>query len=127
MVRVPYPTCRKNEGKNLDRKHPELSEKRRVFARKKRRGKGAERKSARKKYKAATARSRLEEFTIGTLNGRTATVNGVNDIGHIDTLLRTCAAKGCDVIELQETTRNGTSEIFRVFLGNFTAVKLPPW
>ena len=32
---VPHPTCRKNEGKDLGRKHPELSEKRRVFARKK--------------------------------------------------------------------------------------------
>ena len=41
VVGVPYPTRRKNEGKNLGRKHPELSEKRRVFARKKRRGKRA--------------------------------------------------------------------------------------
>ena len=44
---VPYPTRRKNEGKHLDRKHSELSETRRVFARKKRRGKRAERKSVR--------------------------------------------------------------------------------
>ena len=35
MVGVPYPTRQKNEGKNLGRKHPELSKKRRVFARKK--------------------------------------------------------------------------------------------
>ena len=50
---------------------------------------------------------------------RTAAVNGVNGIGHIDTLLRTCAAKGVDVIGLQETKRDGTSEIsasgYRVF------------
>ena len=31
--------------------------------------------------------------------------------GHIDTLLRTCTAKGCNVIGLQETKRDGTSEI----------------
>ena len=52
-------------------------------------------------------------------NVRTAAVNGVNGIGHIDTLLRTYAAKGVDVIGLQETKRDGTSEIsasgYRVF------------
>ena len=112
MVEVPHPTRRKNEGKKLGRKHLELSEKRRAFARKKRRGKRAERKSARKKHKAARARSRLEEFQLGTFNFRTAAVNGVNGISrHIDTLLRTCAAKGCDVIGLQETKRDGTFEI----------------
>ena len=31
MVGVPYPTRRKNEGKNLGRKQPEQSKKRRVF------------------------------------------------------------------------------------------------
>ena len=94
MVGVPHPTRRKNEDKNLGRKHLELSERRRAFARKKRRRKRAERKSARKKHKAARARSRLEELTFGTFDVRTAAVNGVNSIGHINTLLRPCAAKG---------------------------------
>ena len=75
MVGVPYPTRRKNEGKNLARKHPELSKKRRVFARKKRQGKRAETKSARKKHKAARARSRREELTFGTFNVRTAAIS----------------------------------------------------
>ena len=128
MVVMPYPTRRKNEGKNLGRKHPKLSKKRRVFVRKKRRGERAERKSARKKHKAARVRSRLEELTFGTLNVRTAAVNGVNGIAHIDTLPRTCAAKGCDVIGLQETKRYGTFEIsasgYRVFFsGDCTMVK----
>ena len=111
VVGVPHPTRRKKEGKNLSRKHlEELSERRRAFARKKRRGKQAERKSARKKHKGTVA------------------VNGVNGIGHIDTLLRTCAAKGCDVIGLQETTRDGTSEIsasgYRIcFSGDCSEVK----
>ena len=122
MVGVPHPTRRKNEGINLGRKHLELSERRRVFARKKRRGKRAERVSARKKHKAARARSRLDELTFGKFNVRKATVSGVNGIGHIDTLLRTCAAKGCDVIGLQETKRDGTSEIsasgYRVFFSD---------
>ena len=82
MVGLPHPTRRKKEGKNLGRKHlEELSERRRAFARKKRRGKLAERKSARKKRKATRARSRLEELTFGMFNVRTAAVNGVNGIG----------------------------------------------
>ena len=124
-----HPTRRKNEGNNLGRKHLELSERRRVFARKKRRGKWAERKSARKKHnKAARARSRLQELTFGTFNVRTAVVSGVNYNGHIGTLLRTCAAKGCDIVGLQETKRDGTSEIsasgYRVFFsGDCSMVK----
>ena len=128
MVGVPYPTRRKNEGKNLDRKHLELSKKRRVFARKKRRGKRAEMKSDRKKHKAARATSRLEELTFDTFNVRTTVVNGVNGIGHINTLLRTRAVKGCDVIGLQETKRDGTFKILasghRVFFcGGCSMVK----
>ena len=49
MVGVAHRTLRKNKGKNLGRKRLELGERRRAFARKKRRGKRAERKSARKK------------------------------------------------------------------------------
>ena len=65
-----------------------MSERRRAFARKKGREKRAERKSVRKKQKAARARSRLDELTFGTFIIRTAAVHGANGIGHIDTLLR---------------------------------------
>ena len=128
VVGVPDPTRRKNEGKNMGRKHLELSERWRVFARKKWRGKRAERKSARKEHKAARARSRLEELTFGMFNVRPAAVNGINGIGHVDTLLRTCAAKGCDIIGLWETKRDGTFKIsasgYRVFLsGDCSVVK----
>ena len=127
MVGVPHRTHRKNEGKNLNRKRLELSERRRAFARKKRRGKRTERKSAPKKHKAARARSRLEELMFGTFNVRTAAVNGVSGIGHIDTLLRPCAAKGYDVIGLQETKKGGTKILasgFRVFFsGDCSGVK----
>ena len=48
----------------------------------------------------------------------------------VDTLLRTCAAKGCDVIGLQETKRDGTSKIsasgYRIYLfysGDCSGVK----
>ena len=111
VVGVAHPTRQKNGGKNPGKKHLELSKIQRVLARKKRRGKRAERKSARKKHKAVGARSRLEELTFGLFNVRTAAVNGVDCIGYIDTLLRLCAAKGCDVIGLQETKRDETFEI----------------
>ena len=100
----------------------ELSERWSAFARKKRRGKRAEGKVARMKHKAARARSRQEELTYGTFNVRTAAVNGVNGIGHIDTLLRPCAAKGCDVIGLQETKRERTSELWYLDTASFSAV-----
>ena len=70
MVGMPHQTRRKTEGKTLGRKRldMELSERRRVFARKKRRGKRAKRKTAHMKQKAARARSRPEELTFGTFN-----------------------------------------------------------
>ena len=128
MVGLPHPTRRKKEGTNLGRKHLEELSERRWATRKKRWGKRSERKSVRKKHKATRAMSRLEELTFGTFNVRTAAVNGVNGIGHINTLLRTCAAKGCDVIRLQETKRDGTSGIsssgYRIFFsGDYSGVK----
>ena len=123
-----HPTRWKIESKNLGRKHLELSERRRVFAREKQRGKRAERKFACKKHKAARERSQLEELTFGTFNIRTAAVNGVNGIRHIDTLLRSCVAKDCDVIGLQETKRYGTPKIISsgsdvFFSGDCSGVK----
>ena len=128
VVGAPHPTRQKNKGKSLCRKHLELSERRRAFAPKLRRGKRAERTFARKKHKAARAKFRLEELTFGTFNICIAAVNGVNGIGHIDTLVRPCAAKGCDVVGLQETNRDGTSENvafrYRVFFsGDCSGVK----
>ena len=120
VVGVPHPTRRKNKGKNRGRKRLELSERQRAFARKKRRGKRAVRKPARKKHNAARARSRLEGVTFGTFNVRTAAVKGVNGIEHIDTLLRPCAAKGCGVMRLKESKRDGTFEIVASgYLGTF--------
>ena len=96
-----HPTSRENEDKSLGKKHLEPSERRRKFSRKKRRrGKRAESKAVRKKHKAARARSRLDKLTFDMFNVRTAAVDGANGIGHIDPLLRSCAAKGCGVIRL---------------------------
>ena len=101
---------RKIKGGNLGR-NLELSERRRPLALEKRRRKQAMRKAAHMKHQAARAKSRLEEFTFGTFNVRTAAAKSVNGIGHIDSLLRPCAAKGCDAIGLQETKRDATSDI----------------
>ena len=71
------------------------------------------------------ARSRLDKLMFGTFNVCTAAVNGPNGIGHIDTQLRPCAAKGCDVIGLQETKRDGIEASgYRVyFSGDCSRVK----
>ena len=62
-------------------------------------------KVAHMKYKVARARSRLDELPFGTFNVHTAAVRGVNGIGHIDTLLRPCAAKrGSTIGEGGDTT-----------------------
>ena len=88
-----------------------------------------ERKGARTKHKAAKARSRLDELTFDTFNLHTAAVSRVNGIDQIDTLLRPCAAKGCDFGKLQEETKSdGTSKIvtsrYRVFFsGDYCGVK----
>ena len=55
------------------------------------------RKAACMKHQAAKAQSRMQELTFGTFNVRTAAFKGTNGIGHIDVLLRICAARGCDV------------------------------
>ena len=76
------------------------------------------------KHKAARAK-----LTFGTFNVGTAAFKGVNGIGHIDLLLRICASKGCDVIGLQETKRDGISEIVAAgyrdyFSGDCTGVRV---
>ena len=86
------------------------------------------RKAARIKHQAARARSRMQELMFGTFHVRIAAFKGVNGIGHIDVLLRICAAKGCDVIGLQETKSDGISENmaagYRVyFSGDYSGVK----
>ena len=72
---------------------------------------GGEKGPPHKQHKALRRRSRLDELTFGMFNVCTVVAKGVSGIGHIDTLLRPYAACGCDVIGLQETIRDETSEI----------------
>ena len=62
------------------------------------------------KHKAVRARFWLEELMFGKSNVGTLAFCGVNEIGHIDTLLRPCALRACDGIGPQETERDGTSK-----------------
>ena len=110
MVEGLYPTRRRNQGKHLGR-YPELSERRRAFALEEKQGKRVRRKAARMKHKASRARSRLDELAFGTFHVRSAAVNAVNDVGLIDSLLRPYAARGCDVIGLNVTKRDGIYEV----------------
>ena len=73
--------------------------------------------------KVSDARTNVWPFNV-----RTAAFKDVNGIGHIDVLLRICAVNGCDVIGLQETKRDGISEIvaagYRVyFSGDCSGVR----
>ena len=120
MLGILLPIRRKNEGKNLDRKYLELSERRRPFLWKKRRAKRVDKKAVRKKNKAAGARSRLDDLPFSTFNVRTEAVNKVHGIGQINTLLGPWAAQGCGAFGLQETKRDGTTKTvafgYRVYL-----------
>ena len=110
MLGILLPTRRKNEGKNLGRKYLELGERRRPFLWKKRRAKRADKKTARKKNKAARARSRLDDLPFSTFNVRTEAVNKVHGISRINTLLGPWAAQGCGAFGLQETKRDETTK-----------------
>ena len=114
---VRHPTRLKNPGWHLS-KHLELSETWRAFTWNKRREKRLKKKATCMKHKAARVTSRLDELAFGMFNVRTAAINvfffffgdvafyeyyvysnitfnvriaaikAVNDIGHIDTVMR---------------------------------------
>ena len=76
VVGSPHPTRRKKEGKNLGRKHLELSERRRSFARKKRRGKRNTRSSGRdlgwKSSRSARSTFTQQRSTASTVSATSA-------------------------------------------------------
>lgn len=52
------------------------------------------------------AKRRLQELAFGTFSVPTTAFEGIIRRGHIDVLMRNCAAKDCDIIELQESERD---------------------
>lgn len=87
VVGVLHPTCRKNQGGNLE-SNLEFSKRWRVW------------KDAGVKQQAASVMKWQQKLTFGTLNVRTTAVKYIKGIGYIGCLLRICTAKGCGVIEL---------------------------
>ena len=75
------------------------------------------------KHKAARVTSRLDELMFGAFNVRTAAINGVNVIGHIDTLLRPCAPRGPDGTELSKSSHLDTASISAVIAAGSKAGK----
>ena len=74
-------------------------------------------------HEAQGRQGKEADTRTNAFNVCTAAFKGVNGIGHIDVLLRICAATGCDVIGLQETKRDGISEIlaagYRVYFSGY--------
>ena len=65
--------------------------------------------ATRKLREDARAKSRAEEFVVGTFNVRTLAFNGKNGIGHSEVVLKLCQELGYDVTRLHETSRDGHS------------------
>ena len=81
-------------------------------ARKKGRRRRKFRRAAQKIRTGARARSRAGELVVGTYDVRARALKGTNCIGHAEVMLNICEDAGCDIcdiIGLQEVSRNGQS------------------
>ena len=52
-------------------------------------------------------KTRLGELIMGTFNVHTLTFNGTNGFDHVEKILEVCRQKGCYIVELQESRRDG--------------------
>ena len=69
------------------------------------------------KHKAVRIKSRLDELTLGMFNVRTAAVNGVSGIGHIDTMQEVVTLSDCrrpNGTELPKSSHLDTASISMV-------------
>ena len=102
----------KIQGKNGDRergKIEKVTERRKHWARKRRRRGRAERRLVRQSKRRDRARARGREITVATHNVRTMAVDGTHGVGQALDVLSVYDRLGCDVIGLQETRRSGHS------------------
>lgn len=80
------------------------------------------------KHQTTEEERSLEYGMFGTFNVRIGGIEGVYYIGHINSLLRSCVVKGCNVIRLLKTKRDGIignlAAGYRVhFGGNYRGVE----
>ena len=57
--------------------------------------------------RAARFKTGVGELIVGTFNVDTLAFNGKNGLGHAEEILEVCRQKGCDIVGLQETRRDG--------------------
>ena len=103
----------KTKGSNGGRERgmrEEVTNRRKVLARKRRRRGRAERRLLRQREERRNrARARGREITVATHNERTMAVDGKPGVGRALDVLSVYHRLGCDVIGLQETRRSGHS------------------
>ena len=107
------PRCEtKTKGRNGDREkemREEVTNRRKVLARKRRRRRRAERRLLRQRERRNRARARGRGIIVSTHNVRTMAVDGKHGVGQVLDVLSVYDRLGCDVIGLQETRRSGHS------------------
>ena len=102
----------KTKGRNGDREKEmkeEVTDRRKLLARKRRRRGRAERRLLRHRESRNRAHARGREITVATHNVRTMAVDGKRGVGRALDVLSVYDRLGCDVIGLQETRRSGHS------------------
>ena len=57
--------------------------------------------------RAARLKTRVSELVVGTFNVRTLAFNSKNSLGHAEEMVEVCWRKGCRIVGLQETRRDG--------------------
>ena len=87
----------------------EVTNRRKVLARKRRRRGRAERRLLRQRERRNRARARGREIIVATHNVRTMVVDGTHGVGRALDVLSVCDRLRCDVIGLQDTRRSGHS------------------
>ena len=102
----------KTKGRNGDRERKmreEVTNRRKLLARKRRQRGRAERRLLRQRERRNRVRARGREITVATHNVRTMAVDGKHGVGRALDVLSVYDRLGCDVIALQETRRSGHS------------------
>ena len=112
----------KIKGKNGDRERrmrEKVTNRRKGFARKRRRRGRAERHLLRQSEMRNRARARGRKIIVATHNIRTMAVYGTHGVGRALDVLSVYDRLGCDVVGLQETRRSGHSAFSRAGYSNY--------